>query len=145
MSTWVIAPIKTPKLIWGERRGTTVHQCLFCGLLLLTGERPGFCCGKNGQYLHDITPLPPLPIQYSAFISHPQISSLSRILNLIFSFASLETTHQFPQINGPPGFFSPYKAVYIIVYDPTTPTPLFVGFYMMVSCAIKFPILNGPL
>jgi hypothetical protein len=104
-STWFIAPIKTPFLTWGERRGTSIHCCPYCGLHLLTGERPGFCCGKEGQYLQQIPPLPPLPPQYDIFITHPQISSLSRVLNLIFSFAALETTHEFPEIAGPPGFF----------------------------------------
>jgi len=56
--------------------------------------------------------LPPLPAEYNTFLSDPQISSLFRILNLIFSFASLETTHQFPQINGPPGFFAIEGRVY---------------------------------
>lgn len=112
MSTWAIGPIKSPVLVWGERRGNNVHQCPFCHIPLLTGERPGFCCGKNGQYLHDVPPLPPLPEQYETFLAHPQISSHSRILNLIFSFASLETTHQFPQIGGPPGFFAIQGRVY---------------------------------
>jgi hypothetical protein len=111
-STWFIAPIKTPFLTWGERRGTSIHCCPYCGLHLLTGERPGFCCGKEGQYLQQIPPLPPLPPQYDVFITHPQISSLSRVLNLIFSFAALETTHEFPEIAGPPGFFAVQGRVY---------------------------------
>ena len=112
MTTWLIGPIKLPALVWGERRGDNVHQCPFCHILLLTGERPGFCCGKNGRYLNKVPPLPPLPEQYNIFLHHPQISSLSRILNLIFSFASLETTHQFPEISGPPGFVAIQGRVY---------------------------------
>jgi len=98
--------------MWGEHKGHHVHQCPYCGIPLLTGEHPGFCCGKNGQYVHDVPPLPPLPAQYNSFVSDHQISSLSCILNLIFSFASLETTLQFPQINGPPGFFAIEGRVY---------------------------------
>ena len=112
MSTWLIGPIKSPTLVWGERKANNVHQCPFCHILLLTGERPGFCCGKDGQYLITVPPLPPLPEQYAVFLDDPQISSLSRILNLIFSFASLETTHQFPDINGPPGFVAIQGHVY---------------------------------
>ena len=112
MSTWLIGPIKSPTLVWGERKANNVHQCPFCHILLLTGERPGFCCGKDGQYLITVPPLPPLPEQYAVFLDDPQISSLSRILNLIFSFASLETTHQFPDINGPPGFVAIQGRVY---------------------------------
>ena len=109
---WLIGPIKSPTLTWAEKRGMNIHQCRYCGLHLLTGERAGFCCGKQGQYLLEIPPLPPLPPQYNVFITHPQISSLSRILNLIFSFASLETTHPFPEVTGPPGFFAIQGRVY---------------------------------
>jgi hypothetical protein len=107
-----MAPIKNPNLTWGERRGHTIHRCRFCGILLLTGEYAGFCCGKSGQYLDRIPRLPPLPPLYNTFIDHPQISSASRVLNLIFSFAALETTHQFPHPNGPPGFFTIEGRVY---------------------------------
>ena len=111
-SHWLIGPIKTPRLQWGERWGQNAHQCCFCGLALLMGKHTGFCCGSSGQYLNDTPPLPPLPLQYTAFLSHLQISSLSRVLNLIFSFASMETTHQFPHANGPLGFFAIQGHVY---------------------------------
>jgi hypothetical protein len=104
MSTWSIGPIKSPTLTWGQQNGNNIYQCPYCHILLLTGERPGFCCGKNGQYLSSVPSLPPLPEQYAVFLHHPQISSYSRILNLIFSFTSLETTHKFPEMDGPPGF-----------------------------------------
>ena len=87
--SWTIAPISTPRLTW--RR-----QCPHCHLLLLTGERPGFCCGADGKHVASITPLPPLPPEYNRFLNDRRISSLSRILNLLFSFASLETTLPFP-------------------------------------------------
>jgi hypothetical protein len=41
------------------------------------GERAGFCCGKNGQHLNDVPPLPPLPTEYNMFVNDPRISSLS--------------------------------------------------------------------
>jgi hypothetical protein len=106
-TAWQIGPIKTPSLYWGgcEHVGTT-HQCPHCGLILPTGEKPGFCCGNSGEHLHDIETLPPLPHEYAIFISHPQISSLFHVLNLIFSFASLETTHEFPHAPGPSGFLA---------------------------------------
>ena len=142
MSTWSIAPIKTPTLIWGEHKGHHVHQCPYCSIPLLTGEHPGFCCGKNGQYVHDVPPLPPLPAQYNSFVSDHQISSLSCILNLIFSFASLETTLQFPQINGPPGFLQ-LKVVSITECARAIQTLLSIGFYMTASYVIKFHIHSG--
>jgi hypothetical protein len=56
--------------------------------------------------------LPPLTPEYTAFIDDPRISHLSRILNLMLSFASLETTQPFPQIDGPPGFIAIQGRVY---------------------------------
>lgn len=87
----MIAPITTPQLTWA-------CKCLHCSLLLLTTERAGFYCGPNGKHLRHITPLSPLPPEYNQFLNDPHISSLSRILNLLFSFASLETTQPFPDV-----------------------------------------------
>ena len=112
MNTWHMAPISTPTLHWAEHRGNNYHWCPHCNIDLLTGEHPGFCCGRGGQYLNDTPPLPPLPEEYSTFIHHPLISSSSHILNLIFSFASLETTHEFPHLPGPPGFLAIQGCVY---------------------------------
>ena len=56
--------------------------------------------------------MPLLPFEYNSFINNPDISALSRILNLIFSFASLETTHPFSTNNGPPGFVAIQGCVY---------------------------------
>ena len=97
---------------WGEQRAGRVHSCRICGIVLLTGERPGFCCGPGGSKYHQVPPLPPLPIQYQPFLNHRDISRYSRILNLIFSFAALETSHAFPNINGPPGFLAIQGRVY---------------------------------
>ncbi|KIJ64991.1 hypothetical protein HYDPIDRAFT_27728 [Hydnomerulius pinastri MD-312] len=109
---WLIGPISTPKLTWGECRAGRIHQCNTCGIPLLTGEDAGFCCGLNGSRFHDVPPLPPLPPQIEALTQHLDISSLSRILNLVFSFASLETTHAFPENNGAPGFLAIQGRVY---------------------------------
>lgn len=111
-SLWNIGSISTPTLRWGENRRGNVHACRICGIELLTGEEPGFCCGPNGSHYQDVHPLPPLPPQIQAISSHPRVSSLSRVLNLIFSFASLETTHAFPDVPGPPGFLAIQGRVY---------------------------------
>lgn len=110
--TWIIGPISNPRLTWGEVRRGHVHRCSVCGVVLLTGEYPGFCCGPNGSKYNEVQPLPPLPPEYNTFLNHPDISSQSRILNLIFSFASMETTHPFPAIAGPPGFVAIQGKVY---------------------------------
>ncbi len=111
-STWVIGPISTPALTWGARRGGNIHCCSTCGVKLLTGESAGFCCGLGGSRYSLIPSLPPLPVEYNSFLTHPKISSLSRILNLVFSFASLETTAEFPSHNGPPGFMAIQGRIY---------------------------------
>ena len=110
--TWRIGAIASPTLAWGAQRGTQQHRCRTCNIELLTGEYSGFCCGPHGSRVASIQPLPPLPVEYSVFMNHPKISSLSRIVNLIVSFASLETTANFPSINGPPGFFAIQGRVY---------------------------------
>jgi hypothetical protein len=119
-NTWLIGPISTPTLKWAEHRGNEYHRCRFCHLDLLTGERAGFCCGHGGKYLEDTPPLPPLPAEYAVFIHHPDISSSSQILNLIFSSASLETTHEFPHVQGPPGFFAIQGCVYHRIHPKYT-------------------------
>jgi len=78
-----------------------MHACKICGVILLTGERPGFCCGPNGNRFPLIPPLPPLPPEYNTIIDNPNISHLSRRLNLIFSFAALESSHVFPTPGNP--------------------------------------------
>ncbi|KAJ6540401.1 hypothetical protein B0H19DRAFT_885253, partial [Mycena capillaripes] len=110
--TWEIGPIANPRLTWGAKRGTRSHCCTTCGISLLTGEQSGFCCGPGGSKFGDVRPLPPLPPEYTAFIDDPRISHLSRILNLMLSFASLETTQPFPHIDGPPGFMAIQGRVY---------------------------------
>lgn len=104
--TWQISPISSMNLAWGGECAGRPHKCRTCGILLLTGEHPGFCCGPGGSKYHEVPPLPPLPPQYNVFLNHRDISHNSRILNLIFSFAALETLHAFPNIDGPPGFFA---------------------------------------
>ena len=100
-NTWAIGPIKSPKLQWAATRRNNVHRCRYCNIELLTGETSGFCCGPNGKYANDPPPLPPLPEEFDLFYNHPHISAVSRLLNLIFSFAALESSHEFPPL--PPG------------------------------------------
>ncbi|KAF8523423.1 hypothetical protein JB92DRAFT_2705115, partial [Gautieria morchelliformis] len=111
-SVWKTGPISTPSFSWGEIRQGQAHECPYCHLSLLTGERPGFCCGDKGSRLTDVSPLPALPPEYDVFLNDPDISPKSRILNLIFSFASMEMTAQFPGWHGPPGFFAIQGRVY---------------------------------
>jgi len=111
-SHWKIGAISTPRLHWGAVRGNHIHCCPTCGIPLLTSETPGFCCGPAGSKFHDVPPLPDLPAEYSTFIYNPNISSLSRILNLVFSFASMETTQQFPTPPGGHAFVSIQGKVY---------------------------------
>ncbi|KAI0668644.1 hypothetical protein C8Q78DRAFT_979224, partial [Trametes maxima] len=109
---WDIGPISSPCLRWGEVRAGRSHQCPTCHIPLLTGETPGFCCGPKGRRFADVPPLPPLPAEYQLFVNDPSLSSKSRTLNLIFSFASLETTAEFPNWHGAPGFVAIQGRVY---------------------------------
>ena len=101
--TWKIAPISTQRLTWGSSSNNrnTDRRCSTCGIELLTGEKAGFCCGSNGNCYSAVQPLPPLPDEFNAFINSPDISTLSRKLNLIFSFAAMESTHAFPTPGNP--------------------------------------------
>nr|GAT43072.1 ATP-dependent DNA helicase [Mycena chlorophos] len=109
---WEIAQFPEVRLTWGAVRNGVQHKCPTCGILLLTGERAGFCCGPNGSRFHDVKALPPLPHEFNSFINDRRVSHLSRRLNLILSFASLETTQPFPAANGPPGFVAIQGRVY---------------------------------
>lgn len=109
---WLIGPIRNPTLKWGDYHRGRRHTCRTCNIELLTGEKSGFCCGPNGSRYHNVPSLPPLPDEIQAITTHPDISRLSRMLNLIFSFASLETTHPFPSISGLPGFLAIQGRVY---------------------------------
>lgn len=108
--TWMIVRRPSTELTWAAQRGNHTHMCPHCGITLLTGEYAGFCCGKNGSRLNDIQELPALPPEYAAFINHPDISCQSRRLNLIFSFASLETTANFSVVRH--GFFAIQGKIY---------------------------------
>lgn len=101
--TWMIAPISTPRLTWGSSSNNHAadRRCPTCGVILLTGEKAGFCCGPNGNRYSAIQPLPPLPDEFNTFLNSPDISKLSRKLNLIFSFAAMESTHAFPAPGNP--------------------------------------------
>ncbi|KAJ3710940.1 hypothetical protein C8R42DRAFT_596405, partial [Lentinula raphanica] len=99
-STWEFGPISAPRFTWGAVRAGKSHQCSFCGVTLLTGEMSGFCCGPKGKFADAVPPLPPLPPEFNIFLNDRTFSSRSRILNMIFSFASLQTTHEFPSFQG---------------------------------------------
>ncbi|KAF9477676.1 hypothetical protein BDN70DRAFT_810345, partial [Pholiota conissans] len=111
-STWFISPLSTPRLLWGAIRAGRQHACPTCRVVLLTGETPGFCCGPNGSKFLDVPPLPPLPPEYDIFMNDLRISSLSRVLNLVFSFASLESTHKFPNFDDNPAFVAIQGKIY---------------------------------
>ncbi|CDO69901.1 hypothetical protein BN946_scf184884.g60 [Trametes cinnabarina] len=111
-NVWRLGAISSPSLKWGELRQGQHHQCPTCHIILLTGEKPGFCCGPKGRRYTDVAPLPPLPFEYEVFIHHPKLSFLSRTLNLVFSFASLETTAEFPRFEGDPGFVAIQGRIY---------------------------------
>ncbi|KAJ7867663.1 hypothetical protein B0H13DRAFT_1512620, partial [Mycena leptocephala] len=111
-STWQITPTTNPRLAWGDKHGAHSHCCTTCGISLLSGEQSGFCCRPGGSKFGEVRALPPLTPEYTAFIDDPRISHLSRILNLMLSFASLETTQPFPQIDGQPGFIAIQGRVY---------------------------------
>jgi hypothetical protein len=99
--TWYIALFSYLTLRWGAIRNGTPLSCPFCHVILLTGEKHGFCCGPNGNCFLAIPPLPALPQEFDTFINNPHISHLSRNLNLIFSFALLESSHAFPSPGAP--------------------------------------------
>ena len=101
--TWKIAPISTPRLSWGSSVNNRAadRRCRTCGIELLTGEKTGFCCGPNGNRYSSIQPLPALPDEFDTFLRSPDISRLSRKLNLIFSFAAMESTHASPTPGNP--------------------------------------------
>ena len=112
MNPWLISPITTLKLTWGHINRGHQHACPHCHVILLTGERPGFCCGPNGKYAHAITPLPPLPDEYNTFLHDSRLSASSRPMNLLFSFASMETSEPFPNVVGQHAFVSIQGRVY---------------------------------
>ncbi|KIY43753.1 hypothetical protein FISHEDRAFT_77690 [Fistulina hepatica ATCC 64428] len=97
--TWNLQIPASPAfpLIWAAKKGTKRHACPHCGILLLAYERAGFCCG-NGKFLSQVPPLPLLPFAFADIVDDSRISSLSRRLNIMFSFAGLETTHSFPDV-----------------------------------------------
>jgi len=112
LATWLMQPLPVIHLKWGAEHHGEIHQCHICHIILLTGERPGFCCKPHGTHFHNIPTLPPLPPKYDSIITHHDISHQSGILNLIFSMASLESTHPFPLFNGQPSFFTIQGKIY---------------------------------
>ena len=111
-STWLTRNVAKVHLTWGATHKGQIHKCPTCDVILLTGETPGFCCGRAGQHFAKIPSLPPLPPEFNSLIAHPDISHSSRVLNLIFSLAALETTHPFPSLCGGPAFFAVQGKIY---------------------------------
>ena len=111
--TWAIDPISEPLLTWGSspNNRTRDRRCPTCRIELLTGENAGFCCGTNGNRFIAVPPLPDLPIEFNVFLHSRDISKLSRKLNLIFSFAAMESSHTFPS-PGNPSFIAVAGRVY---------------------------------
>ncbi len=83
---WLIGPISKPNLIWGNQRQGHIHECPVCHVSLLTGEKPGFCCGPNGSKYRDVPPLPPLPSEFNTFLNHPHISRPSHTTSAVWWF-----------------------------------------------------------
>jgi hypothetical protein len=115
-SAWQIASIATPHLTWGNVCHGQRHSCPNCGIILLTGEQPGFCCGPNGNRLQAIPPLPPLPPEFDVFMHDNHISQLSCKLNLLFSFTSLESTQTFLTL-GTPSFITIASCTYHYIHS----------------------------
>ncbi|KAF8459729.1 hypothetical protein JB92DRAFT_2779483, partial [Gautieria morchelliformis] len=86
----------------------------------IKGEKPRFCCGEKGSRLGDVGPLPVLPSEFDIFLNDPDISTKSHILNLIFSFASMQTTAEFPGWHGPLFFFAIHGHVYHHLHPTAT-------------------------
>lgn len=105
--TWVMHALHEPNFAWSP-----LHRCHYCHIQLFTGETPGICCGLKGSHLHDVQPLPPLPVEFEVFINDPNISPSSRILNLIFAFVCTECTAEFLSFRGPPCFFAVHGRLY---------------------------------
>ena len=103
---WRIATVQLRRIQW-----LTHRHCSYCGIPLLNMENHGWCCLKGKKISKR---LPPLPFEYHQFLYSPNISSLSRVFNLIFSFVALETEGIFPSmdLHGPPGFFAASGRIY---------------------------------
>ncbi|KAF8494515.1 hypothetical protein JB92DRAFT_3230919 [Gautieria morchelliformis] len=78
-SVWKIGPVSTPSFSWGEIRQGRVHECPYCRISLLTGEKPGFCCGDKGSCLGDVAPLPVLPSEFDIFLNDPNTYPLNPV------------------------------------------------------------------
>lgn len=95
-NTWVIGPISTPQLAWGSSSNNRAanRRCPICGIVLLTGEKAGFCCGLNGNHYSAIQPLPPLPDEFNIFLNSQ--TSQGYLKNSTSSFPSLRWNQHMP-------------------------------------------------
>jgi len=73
--TWTITHISTPWLAWGSSSNNHAadRRCKTCGVVFLTGEKAGFCCGPGGNRFSAVQPLPPLPNKFNTFLDSPDI------------------------------------------------------------------------
>ena len=103
---WRLSTSQTRPVYWKQNR-----RCSFCAIALLNTEKNGWCC-LQGKHISK--PLPPLPFELNLLLDNPKLSSLSRVFNLIFSFAALETEGLFPSMehHGPMGFFAASGRMY---------------------------------
>jgi hypothetical protein len=69
-SAWQQRHVSKMTLAWGAQIQGRRHECPICHVVLLTGEKAGFCCGLKGSHYHDVNDLPPLPQEYMAIIAH---------------------------------------------------------------------------
>ena len=88
------------------------RNCYHCEIKLLSGEERGFCCGQNGKHLGQVPALPRQTAELEWLSQIPGISEYSRKLNVLFSFAAMETTGVFPRPPGPDGFLAIQGRVY---------------------------------
>jgi hypothetical protein len=75
------------------------RNCRFCGVLLLTGEREGWCC-SNGSKMTEA--LPPNQEFYNLLAQFPGISTLSLRINRLFTFSATGVSQgAWIRLNGP--------------------------------------------
>ncbi|CAG8496235.1 7053_t:CDS:2 [Cetraspora pellucida] len=74
------------------------RRCDICSTTLLTGEMPEFCCNRGKRILPS---LPPYPMEINDIINNCNVSTLSRKLNMLFSFTAIGVQGQFLNLPAP--------------------------------------------
>ncbi|KAK1993561.1 hypothetical protein LZ32DRAFT_517484, partial [Colletotrichum eremochloae] len=69
-------------------------SCTFCSAVLLSTEKPGWCC-VNGSRM--ASKLPPYPPHFQSWIDTTTLplSAISRRLNYLFAFSAIGATEGF--------------------------------------------------